>query len=197
MTDLPPQTPIGPAHALARSARDLGREFQESAGRWWWNSLVASPLVPPSLRRRLLLARPRTRIGHGGMIMEHCVFDRNPLTVGDRVFINRGCSFLGSGEITVGDDVALGFDAMLVTVGHDGEHEDRRAALGWEKPVVVGRGAWIGARAVILPGVTIGEGCIIAAGAVVTEDCEPHTACGGVPAVALKSLPRGKRHHAP
>ncbi len=129
------------------------------------------------------------------MIMEHCVFDRNPLTIGERVFINRGCSFLGSGEIHLGDDVAVGFEAMLVTVEHDGDHEDRRSALGGDRPIVVGRGTWIGARAVILPGVTVGEGCIIAAGAVVSADCEPHTAWGGVPARLLKPLPRGKFHY--
>ncbi|WP_308493924.1 acyltransferase [Microbacterium terrisoli] len=76
---------------------------------------------------------------------------------------------------------------MFVTATHVVGDATRRAAAATSAPIVVGDGVWIGARAIILPGVSIGDGCVIAAGAVVARDCEPHGLYGGVPAMRIRS----------
>jgi acetyltransferase-like isoleucine patch superfamily enzyme len=78
---------------------------------------------------------------------------------------------------------------MLLTTGHDlGPHEQRAGELT-AAPIVVGDGAWIGARSVVLPGITVGPGAVVAAGSVVTTDCEPDGLYAGVPAVRKRELP--------
>lgn len=185
---------LAPARAAFRWLRRLGREIAEGLGDTWWNGLVAAPMVPPLIRGQLLRLRPRTSLGADVLVMSGCQFDRNPLRFGNRVLVNRGVRFLGCAEIVIEREVAIGFEAMIVTVSHDGEHEDRRGALGMEKPIHIGAGAWIGARAILLPGCEIGEGCIIGAGAVVTGRCEPHKLYAGVPARPVRDLTRGKFH---
>lgn len=106
--------------------------------------------------------------------------------LGKRVFINSGCKFQDQGGIYIGDDVLVGHNCMIATLNHV-EDPDRRADM-IPSPVRIGDKVWIGANATILPGVTIGEGAIIAAGAVVTKDVEPRTVVGGVPAKLLKRI---------
>ncbi|MCA9936603.1 MAG: acyltransferase [Anaerolineales bacterium] len=110
------------------------------------------------------------------------------LTIGPICRFNVGC-FLNLGDsITIGQYVGFGQQVMVLTETHAiGTPEYRSGALT-PKPVVIGNGCWIGARATILPGVTIGDGAVVAAGAVVTKDVPPHTVVGGVPAKAIKEL---------
>ncbi|HEU4902670.1 MAG TPA: sugar O-acetyltransferase [Flavisolibacter sp.] len=106
--------------------------------------------------------------------------------IGRNVFINHACSFLDLGGITIEDEVLLGPRVNLVTENHPLDPADRRALLC--KPIVIKRKAWIGAAATILPGVTIGENAVVAAGSVVTKDVPANTVVGGVPAKALKKV---------
>ena len=108
--------------------------------------------------------------------------------VGKGVFINFGCTFLDQGGITIGDGVFIAPDVKILTEGHPEEPSRRRTLL--TKPVVIGDRVWIGAGATILPGVTIGENAIVAAGAVVSRDVEPDTIVGGVPARVLRKICR-------
>ena len=108
------------------------------------------------------------------------------IKLGKKVFINHACSFLDMGGITIEDDVQIGPRVNLVTENHPVD-PSRRKHLDL-KPVVIKRNAWIGAGASILPGVTIGENSIVAAGAVVTNDVPPNTIVGGVPAKILKTI---------
>ena len=83
------------------------------------------------------------------------------------------------------------FLAMHVVVGtwtHEIGPEAQRAGPTSVRPVTIADGCWIGARATILPGVTVGRGCIVAAGAVVSGDCEPNGLYAGVPAVRKRDL---------
>ena len=110
------------------------------------------------------------------------------LSIGPDCWINVGCRFDLSGEITVGQGVAIGHDVLILTSTHRlGDHL-RRAAELTVAPVNIERGAWIGARAVILPGLKIGAGAVVAAGAVVTRDVAPDVMVGGVPARELRTL---------
>lgn len=107
-------------------------------------------------------------------------------TVGERVFINAGCKFQDQGGISIGNDCLIGHNVTLCTINHD-PCPERRADMVF-RPIRIADKVWIGANATVLPGVTIGEGAIIAAGAVVTKDVAPRTVVGGVPAKVIKTV---------
>lgn len=106
--------------------------------------------------------------------------------LGKHVFINHACSFLDMGDITLEDHVMIGPQVKLITENHPLDPEDRRALIG--KPILIKRNAWIGAGATILPGVTVGENAVVAAGAVVSKDVAANTVVGGVPAKFIKNI---------
>jgi acetyltransferase-like isoleucine patch superfamily enzyme len=106
--------------------------------------------------------------------------------IGKNVFVNHGCSFLDLGGITIEDDVLIGPQVKLVTENHPVDPANRKSLD--LKSILVKKNAWIGAGAVILPGVTIGENSIVAAGAVVTQDVPSNTIVGGVPAKHIKNI---------
>ena len=106
--------------------------------------------------------------------------------LGKRMFINSGCKFQDQGGIYIGDDVLVGHNCMIATLNHL-DDPDRRADM-IPSPVRICNKVWIGANVTILPGVTVGEGAILTAGAVVTKDVEPRTIVGGVPAKVIKRI---------
>jgi acetyltransferase-like isoleucine patch superfamily enzyme len=106
------------------------------------------------------------------------------LNIGHNVFINYNCSMMAAGRIIIEDDVQIGPNAMIVTTNHD--FNQREVVL--HAPVTIKRGAWIGGRSLILPGVTIGENAVVAGGSVVTKDVKPNTIVGGNPAKVIKHL---------
>ena len=108
------------------------------------------------------------------------------IQIGKNVFINHACSFLDMGGITIEDDVLIGPKVNLITENHPLGPVNRRALIA--KPIVIKRNAWIGAAATILPGVTVGENSVVAAGAVVTTDVPANTIVGGVPAKFIKNI---------
>lgn len=107
-------------------------------------------------------------------------------SIGKHVFINHACSFLDMGGITIEDHVLIGPRVNLVTENHPLDPADRRALI--TKPIIIKKNAWIGAGATILPGVTIGEHAVVAAGAVVSKDVARSTVVGGVPAKFIKNI---------
>lgn len=107
-------------------------------------------------------------------------------SIGKNVFINSCCNFLDIGGITIDDDVLIGPKVNLLTEGHSLDPAKRKVLM--VKPVVIKRNAWIGAAATILPGVTVGENSVIAAGAVVNKDVPANTIVGGIPARIIKSI---------
>ncbi|QJD80685.1 sugar O-acetyltransferase [Spirosoma rhododendri] len=108
------------------------------------------------------------------------------IRLGKNVFINHACSFLDIGGITIEDDVQIGPRVNLTSENHPLDPADRKTLL--LQPIVIKRNAWIGAGATILPGVTVGENAIVAAGAVVSRDVPPNTVVAGVPAKVVKTL---------
>jgi acetyltransferase-like isoleucine patch superfamily enzyme len=108
------------------------------------------------------------------------------ITIGKNVFINHACSFLDMGGITIEDNVLIAPKVNLITENHLLNSDDRKSLIC--KPIVIKRNAWIGAAATILPGVTIGENAVVAAGALVTTDVPPNTVVGGVPAKFIKNI---------
>ena len=108
------------------------------------------------------------------------------ITVGKNVFINTGCRFQDQGGIRIGDHVLIGHNVVLATLNHDFAPYNR--ATMHPAPIHIEDRVWIGANATVVPGVTIGENSIVAAGAVVTKDVPPNTIVGGVPAKVLKRI---------
>ena len=108
------------------------------------------------------------------------------LHIGKNVFFNMGCKFQDQGGIFIGDGALIGHNVVLATLNHAQSPADRGTML--PAPIRIGRDVWIGANAVVLPGVTIGDGAIVAAGAVVTRDVEKRTVVGGVPARVIGEI---------
>ena len=102
--------------------------------------------------------------------------------LGKNVFANHGLTVMSAGGIVIEDGVMMGPEVALLTVNH--EPDDIRVIM--TGAIRLCKNAWIGARATILPGVTVGEGAIVASGAVVSKDVPPHAVVGGVPAKIIK-----------
>jgi acetyltransferase-like isoleucine patch superfamily enzyme len=100
------------------------------------------------------------------------------------VYINGGCLFMARGGITIEDDVQIAANVQLVSNNHD-PYERQILTC---KTVLIRQGAWIGAGASILPGVTVGRYAIVGTSAVVTKDVPDYAVVAGVPAKVLKIL---------
>lgn len=117
-------------------------------------------------------------------------FGKN-IRFGRKVFINACCCFQDQGGITVGDGAFIGHRVVLATLNHGFLPEER--TLHHPAPIVIGNDVWIGSGAIILPGVTVGDNAIVAAGAVVSKDVEPNTIVGGTPARLIKTVEEADR----
>ncbi|HEY6955710.1 MAG TPA: DapH/DapD/GlmU-related protein [Flavisolibacter sp.] len=108
------------------------------------------------------------------------------ISIGKNVFINHACSFLDMGGIVIEDNVLIGPKANLITENHPLDPSDRKSLIA--KAIIVKRNAWIGAAATLLPGVTIGENAVVAAGAVVSKDVPANTVVAGVPSKIVRRI---------
>jgi len=115
----------------------------------------------------------------------HTNYGKN-ISIGKNVFINHGCSFLDLGGITIEDDVMIAPYVKITSENHPIDIASRNSMI--PKRVTIKKGAWIGAGAIILPGVTIGENSVVAAGATVTRDVPANVVVGGVPAKVIKEI---------
>lgn len=112
-------------------------------------------------------------------------FGKN-ITFGKDVFINSGCHFQDQGGIIIGDGSLIGHNVVLATINHDLDPKNNRK--NHYLPIKIGSHVWIGSNATVLPGVTIGDWGVVAAGAVVTCDVPAMTVVGGIPAKVLKII---------
>jgi maltose O-acetyltransferase len=150
------------------------------------------PLVGARVRQQVLRfagVRVGDRTVFGGRI--RVGGGRSPssrLTIGADCFINDGCRFDTTGSIVIADDVYVAHDVAFITSSHEIGPPTRRAYGSVAAPVAIGRGTWIGARAIVLPGVAVGSGVIVAAGSVVTKSVENDVMVAGVPARVIRRL---------
>ena len=112
-------------------------------------------------------------------------FGKN-IKVGKNVFINAGCCFQDQGGITLEDGCLIGHQVVIATLNHDLNPESRGSMI--PAAVKLGKNVWVGAHATILPGVTVGDNAVIAAGAVVTRDVPSNAVVAGVPAKVIKVI---------
>lgn len=177
----------------------LAQLYREEFDGWHWRWLLAQCLLAPlplhvgNRVRAYVMRLAGFDIGHGTVIWETPritgtgdLYSR--LHIGKFCWINVGTFFNLGSTITLGDRVGVGHEVMFLTETHDIGTPDRRTGPVVPMPIKVGAGVWIGARATILPGVTIGEGAVVAAGSLVTKDVPPNVLVAGVPAKVIKEL---------
>ena len=146
---------------------------------YFYNSVVG--IIPIQSIRRTFLEKYLAGLGEKCDIQMRCRFlNGRKVSLGNRNVINFGCLLDGrKHSISTGDNVSIGPEATILTLGHDPQSPGFADQGG---DVIIGNRVWIGYRAIILPGITIGEGAVVAAGAVVTKDVEPYAIVAGNPA---------------
>lgn len=181
------------------------RDLATSLRRRFWRAILKSPSVGRKAHHVVVnIFGSSTLIGRrgrrmflllGGLevrkatIAPGCFFGGTDVSIGRQSFVNRGCFFDAAGGITIGDDVAVGMRTMFITGSHEIGGPGRRAGRDVASRICVGDGVWIGAAVILLPGVSIGSGCVLASGSVVTSNCEADGVYAGSPARRLRDLP--------
>lgn len=165
----------------------LGADLAELPWQWLVNSMAGSSLTPRPVR--YLLYRLGGMAVDSASILPGQHFLSRKVRIAKGVFINYRCFFENRlAPIEIGENVSLAMEVMLFTGTHPIGPGEKRCGPVVSAPVKIGKGCWLGARVMVLPGVTIGEGCVIAAGAVVTGNCEPNGLYAGVPARRIRDL---------
>ncbi|MCC7299628.1 MAG: acyltransferase [Verrucomicrobia bacterium] len=148
----------------------------------------------PSQQFRLLVLRTifGARIGPSAVLYGRFEI-RSPrnLKIGPKTVVGHRATLDARGGLTIGKNVNLSSEVMIWTAQHD--YRDPMFGTVF-KPVFVGDYAWLGPRCIILPGVSIGEGAVVAAGAVVSKDVEPYTVVGGIPAKKIADRSRNLKY---
>ncbi len=130
-------------------------------------------------------------------IMPHVHFDygiNTHFAGGHFTFVNFDCVFLDTSPIYIGEDVFIGPKCVLACAGHPVNSEQRRTEpLTQSKPIHIGNNVWLGASVTVIGGVTIGDGSVIAAGAVVTKDIPAGVVAGGVPCKVIRPITEADR----
>ncbi len=111
------------------------------------------------------------------------------IRLGRGVFLNYGCVILDVARVEIGDRVQIGPYVQILTADHPRDARERAGGAESGRPIRIGADAWIGGGAILLPGVTIGEAALVAAGAVVTRDVAAGTTVAGNPARPLSERP--------
>lgn len=155
-----------------------------------YNALITH-LPGYALRKLYLTGILRMRIGKGSAIHMGCFVTGRHIVIGDHTVINRKCHLDGRVGLTIGRNVSISPECGILSLDHDPQSPDFATVPG---PVVIGDYAWIGARALILPGTELGEGAVVGAGAVVTRSCAPYDIVAGVPARKVGERKRGLRY---
>lgn len=121
--------------------------------------------------------------------MPMIVYSPERLRLGSDTGVGEFCVLRANGGMTIGDRVQIAAGCVLTTRGHPLDIPRNERVV--DAPIHIEDDVWIGSNAVVLPGVTVGRGAIVAAGAVVTRDVAPMTVVGGVPARPIRSLEEG------
>jgi acetyltransferase-like isoleucine patch superfamily enzyme len=116
-----------------------------------------------------------------------CDYGKN-IRLGEYVFINANCYLMDGALITIGSHTFIGPYCGFYTASHPLQYKYRNQGLEKAQPVTVGENCWFGANVSVMPGVTIGNGCVIAAGAVVTKDIPDNSLAAGVPAKVIRTI---------
>lgn len=144
--------------------------------------------VEDFVKRTSIIQQLFGSVGEGVSIEHnfHCDLGYN-IHVGRNFYAGYNCTILDMATVTIGDDCMIGPNAGIYTAGHAVAPKDRNKS-GYGIPITIGNNVWIGGSCVILPGVTISDNSIVAAGSVVTKDVPANTIVAGNPAKLLKPI---------
>jgi maltose O-acetyltransferase len=154
--------------------------------RWLLRGHTATSTLLPTAVRRALLRLGGVQLGAVIWGLERCYFESENVSIGPGCSINAECWFEGHGRIAIGRDCLFGSQVMILTSDHAIDPDGQVARSATYAEVHIKDRCWIGTRAMIMPGVTIGEGTVIGAGALVTKDCDPGAVYVGVPAKRVR-----------
>jgi acetyltransferase-like isoleucine patch superfamily enzyme len=132
-------------------------------------------------------------VGEGSRISHRVkIISPSSIAIGKHTHVTNNVILDGRGDLTIGDDVLVGFESIIMTTTHQFRDPETPVRLqGSErKPIVIGNDVWIGTRAIVLPGVTIGDGAVVGSGAIVTRDVPAWAIVAGSPARVI-----GERGH--
>lgn len=152
------------------------------------NTLVSSQIVPVPLRTKALRLVGFRGIHPTARLWPGTFLGSRRLVMHEGAGINYDCFLDLGAETTLGRNCGLGYQVMLLTSSHEIGDGGRRVGKAIAKPITIGEGAWLGARVVVMPGVTIGAGCVVATGSLVTRDLAPHGLYAGSPARRIRDL---------
>jgi acetyltransferase-like isoleucine patch superfamily enzyme len=166
--------------------RSVVQDLSWGAKSFVTNSIAGSPLCPRAVRYAIL--RMRGFDVRTPKVQSRCTFTGSrDIRIGERTSVNVWCYFEAVAPISIGVDCHIAMFTAIITSSHDvgpaGVIHRRSSA-----PVTIGDRVWLGARVTVLPGVTIGDDVIVAAGAVVHRDLPPGAVYGGVPARLIRTL---------
>ena len=163
------------------SALDPEIRADHAAARAWMDIYNGGGVSPE--RASSLLTERLAAVGEGAAVRPpfHCDYGYN-ISLGAGVFINFNCVILDVVSVTIGDMTLIGPGVQILTADHPRDPAARAQGGEFGRPVAIGRNVWIGAGALILPGVTIGDDALIGAGSVVTRDVAPGSTVAGNPA---------------
>ena len=155
-------------------------------------NVVAAGYATPHRVRIALMRRCGISVGENTIVLSRAQFEGGGhASIGSGCWIGTQCAFDTTAAIEIGDNVFIAQRADFITATHEFGPSSKRAGKQLHQPVRIGDGCWVGARVTILPGVSVGAGCVLAAGAVVTRDCEPNGLYAGVPARRVRDLAAG------
>jgi maltose O-acetyltransferase len=148
-----------------------------------WLAKYNAALALPADERRLILAERLGHVGRGAVIRPpfHCDYGYN-IRLGNDAFLNFDCVILDVTSVEIGDGAQIGPAVQIYAADHPRDADQRRSGLELGRPVRIGRNAWIGGGAIILPGIAIGDDAIVGAGSVVTRDVPAGATVMGNPA---------------
>ena len=150
-------------------------------------NLMNNKYLPPAELRRYMSVLIGQEVDEGfGLFPPFFTDCGKNIHLGKNVFINSGCHFQDQGGIYIGDGTFIGHNVILATLNHD-LNPNSRADM-WPKPIHLGKKVWIGSGAIVLPGVSIGDNSVIAAGSVVTKNVPENSVYGGNPAKFIKKI---------
>lgn len=155
-----------------------------------YNSLPPKNLV----EREAIIRKLFGSTGNGFLIEQpfYCDYGYN-IEIGENFYANVNCVILDGAKVKFGDNVFIAPCCGFYTAGHPLDAEQRNQGLEYALPITVGNNVWIGANVSVLPGVTIGDNCVIGAGSVVNRDIEPYSLAAGNPCRIIRKLPKNKK----
>ncbi|MBO9533109.1 MAG: acyltransferase [Solirubrobacteraceae bacterium] len=178
--------PADPFAQQSVAVKAVRRLFGETTSITAW--ILALPFWPIRARAFLLTLQGGNVHGSARIFAGTNVVGTK-LTVGPATFINAGCHLDATEALTIGADVHLSPRVMVLTVSHAIAGPERRGGGVERAPVTIGDGAWIGAGAIIFPGVHVGRGAVVGAGSIVTRDVDADHLVAGSPAKVVRALP--------